>query len=165
MKDIKEVLSHIGSRLRKSRKIQRITITEIASCLGVNHTTISRYETGKIDVPVSVLYKYGEACDKPPAWYLEDGDIYDELVEFLAGKGFPKNIPVSKWTLADDYRSEDIDDEVTELIRAYKRIADIPSADMSMIARMREDIIFHFELNKLVPMIPKKQRKKRTNKQ
>ena len=57
MKRTKESLKTIGERLRKNRKSKHFSQEEVAKCIEVDHTTISRYENGVIDIPVSTLIK------------------------------------------------------------------------------------------------------------
>ena len=51
---------NILDKLIKIRKEKKIKQVDMLDALGVNPTTLSRYESGKRDMPVSVLEKYIE---------------------------------------------------------------------------------------------------------
>lgn len=47
---------NIGKNIKYYRKVKEISQEEIASILGVDKSTISLYENGKINIPVKYLY-------------------------------------------------------------------------------------------------------------
>lgn len=87
--------------IRKRRRIKNLSQTEVAGHIGVTHTTISRYENGKIDIPVSVLPKIGECCGFGPSEYIRafctDEEVRKAIRRIAAGTQdyFVKNIPAS----------------------------------------------------------------------
>lgn len=66
-----EMLSNkeIGARIRRQRKERRLTIQDLADIVGVQNSTISRYENGnfgKIKLPI--IESIGVALHVNPAW-------------------------------------------------------------------------------------------------
>ncbi len=59
---ISEFIDKLGSRLRAKRNALNLTQTELGNCLGVNHSTISKYETGNRNMKVEVLPLYSAYC-------------------------------------------------------------------------------------------------------
>lgn len=49
-----------GQRLKKLREEQGLTQTELARKLGKSLRTVQKYESGEIDIPLSMLYSISE---------------------------------------------------------------------------------------------------------
>lgn len=65
----------IGNRIKYIRDIQKITLDEIASKVGVAKSTIQRYEAGKIEKPkLPVLESIANALNVNPAWLIGKSD-------------------------------------------------------------------------------------------
>ena len=52
-----------GQRLKKLREKQGLTQTELARKLGKSLRTVQKYESGEIDIPLSMLYSISEVFD------------------------------------------------------------------------------------------------------
>lgn len=52
-----------GQRLKKLREKQGLTQTELARKLGKSLRTVQKYESGEIDIPLSMLYSLSEVFD------------------------------------------------------------------------------------------------------
>lgn len=59
-------------KIREVRKAAKITQEELAQKLGVNRATISKYESGTIDLPTSQLYRIADAL----------GVLVTQLIDF-----------------------------------------------------------------------------------
>lgn len=77
---------HIGSVIKKNRKFHNIRQMALAEELGVTAATISRYESGEIDIPASSLEPISKKCKFNPKEYFHKDNPY-ELLESIA-KGF-----------------------------------------------------------------------------
>ena len=62
----------IFRRIRELREDRDLTQTELADYLGVRQTTYSKYELGRIEVPVEVLIKLA--------------DYYQVSLDYLVGR-------------------------------------------------------------------------------
>lgn len=52
-----------GQRLKKLREGQGLTQTELAEKIGKSLRTVQKYESGEIDIPLSMLYSLSEVFD------------------------------------------------------------------------------------------------------
>ena len=59
----KETLRYIGTVIKAKRKKAGKTQEQLANELGVAKSTISKYEHGAIDIPLSVIPKISQICD------------------------------------------------------------------------------------------------------
>lgn len=81
-------LKATGSVISKKRKQKNITQKELGLHLNVSESTISRYEDGKVDMPVSVLPMVSSVCDFPMTEYAvawEDKSVKDFFYKALKG--------------------------------------------------------------------------------
>jgi transcriptional regulator with XRE-family HTH domain len=62
-------------KLRQTRQSKEISITDIANNLGINKSTISRYENGKTRIPADVflymIHRYDLSIDDVVEYYDE----------------------------------------------------------------------------------------------
>jgi HTH-type transcriptional regulator/antitoxin HipB len=58
---IASLVQNTGKRLQAARKSAGLSQTQLAQQLGLDQTTISFYETGTIDIPLSRLYQLASA--------------------------------------------------------------------------------------------------------
>lgn len=65
-----------GAVIRCKRRKQNISQKELADKLGVTGTTVSRYETGALEIPASSLPLISEICKFKFSEYMEAFDIY-----------------------------------------------------------------------------------------
>lgn len=96
---------NIGEKIKHRRKELRWSQRDLAERMGYNHSTITRIETGKIDIPQSrivqfaevlntdVVYLMGQEEEKPTA---EDrlSENMKQLIDFV------KTVPEDKQELA-----------------------------------------------------------------
>jgi len=78
----------IGSRIKSAREAKGFTLEELARRLGMNRSTLSRYETGAIaGIPSDSIERIADALDVTPAylmgWEESDADSYDEIHDAL----------------------------------------------------------------------------------
>lgn len=81
-------LKATGSVIAKKRKQKNISQKELGVRLNVSESTISRYEDGKVDMPVSVLPMVSNACDFPMTEYAvawENKSVKDFFNKALRG--------------------------------------------------------------------------------
>lgn len=65
----------LGQRLKFVREIKKISLEELASLVGLNKSTISRYERGEIDNPkLPVIQALGDALHVNPLWLIGKSD-------------------------------------------------------------------------------------------
>ena len=70
----------LGTRLIVARESAGISVTDMATRLGVERHTITRYEHDKGHVPIAVLYSYQALCDVPMAWLRGEVALTQEVV-------------------------------------------------------------------------------------
>ena len=59
----------IGDRIRQQRKVRSMTIQELADAVGVQNSTISRYENGSFEkIKLPIIEAIGVALRINPAW-------------------------------------------------------------------------------------------------
>lgn len=59
----------LGDRLRKARKLARLSQDQMAEKMGVSRPTISSWETGKTQPKVSQAERWGEETHAPFEWF------------------------------------------------------------------------------------------------
>jgi len=91
---------HIGSVIRRKRKKKNISQEELATAVRVTKSTISRYEHGKIDIPLSQLTKISQKCEFPVRDYVSSVDSEDAIDGLLR---FDLDDPGEK-LLSDEYK-------------------------------------------------------------
>lgn len=77
-----DFLKKLGSKLKEKRKKRNISQEEIADCLGIDQSTISKYESGERDMQISMLPLYSVYC-KFPIHELFDKDESQEMIDAL----------------------------------------------------------------------------------
>lgn len=80
----------IYQRIREARKAAGITQDTLAQILGVNRATISKYETGTIDLPVSQLMRIADALG---VHVLDLLGVTNQDVGFIASSNDGRMIP------------------------------------------------------------------------
>lgn len=61
----------LGQRIKEARIARDLTIDELASTVGLNKSTISRYERGEIESPkLPVIESIGSALSTNPSWLI-----------------------------------------------------------------------------------------------
>lgn len=56
----------IGDNIRQHRKALRLTLEDVADLVGISRQTMSRYETGVIDIPASKIQSLAVALQTTP---------------------------------------------------------------------------------------------------
>lgn len=62
----------VGEKIKKSRKIKRITQGDLARAIGVSDKSISAYESERIEPPLKILEKIAEETQQSLSYFLED---------------------------------------------------------------------------------------------
>jgi len=55
----------IGERIKTLRKAKRLTLNDLAVCIGKDRSQVGKYEKGTTDIPLSVLEKIAASLDVP----------------------------------------------------------------------------------------------------
>ena len=91
----------IGEKIKLRRKELRWSQRELAEKMGYNHSTITRIETGKIDIPQSRIMQFADVLNTDIAylmdWEEKKPDQEDELsanIKLLVD--FVKTVPEDK---------------------------------------------------------------------
>ena len=91
----------IGEKIKLRRKELRWSQRDLAERMGYNHSTITRIETGKIDIPQSRIAQFAEVLHTDIAylmdWQEEKPAQKDELSENIKKLvDFAKSVPEDK---------------------------------------------------------------------
>lgn len=62
---VSDFLTSLGERLAAKRKKRNISQYDLAYCLDIDHSTLSKYESGDRDMQVSMLPLFSTYCDFP----------------------------------------------------------------------------------------------------
>lgn len=82
----------IGTKIKYARDLQKITLDEIATKVGVAKSTIQRYEAGKIEKPkLPVLESIANALNVNPSWLIGKSDDM-RPIKNTATKGITINV-------------------------------------------------------------------------
>lgn len=73
-----DFLTGTGELIHKKRKKKNMSQKELGDFLGVTKSTISKYETGKTDIPASNLYLISKKCGFSVHEYAEKWDALDK---------------------------------------------------------------------------------------
>lgn len=81
-------LQLLGLRMKSARKLRKRTLDDVADAIGVNKSTIQRYEVGRIAHPkFPVIKSVAEYLDVSPRWLTGETDdmdpVSDELEKLL----------------------------------------------------------------------------------
>lgn len=96
---------HIGKVISAKRKKKNMPQTVLAEALGVTRSTVSRYETGDIDIPLSKLPAICDKCNFPPRDYISNIQS-DDVINRVVKNVFP----------ADDSTTKDLSTDFIEYI-------------------------------------------------
>lgn len=76
--------TEIGNRIEKSRKALGMTQEELAKTLGLNKSTIQRYESGKIEkIKLPIIEAMANALGVSPEYLAAKSDISENNIEVL----------------------------------------------------------------------------------
>lgn len=146
-KPLSPELKPIGQRIRKNRRSMHYTQTDVAMQLGVDHATISRYERGEIDIPVSALLKIAEICGfEPKSCFRWESDGLDELQKMLEdcnkAASAQKQIPY----VEDLPTKIELSERSKDAIMAYSLLESGSAVSQDVLMALREDIIISIEI-------------------
>ena len=145
MKKTEESLKSVGKRLRKNRKSSHYSQEEVASYLNVNHATISRYENGIIDIPVSALLRIGDLCGFEPRscfnWKSDGLDELQHLLEECTKENETKNI--RKKINQTPIR---LSENSIDLVMTYALLKYNPAISEDTLKSLKEDIVAQIEI-------------------
>ena len=87
----KEFLIEVGYTIRKNRIKNRISQEDLAAYLGVDRSSISKYENGKMDMPVSNLPLISQHCDFSITEFVKkkDTDLLMDVLDKSIYRGYP----------------------------------------------------------------------------
>lgn len=82
----------IGLRIKQRRKELQWSQRDLAEKMGYNHSTITRIETGKIDIPQSRIVQFSEVLGVTTAYLMgwddkqptDDGELSEDLMKISA---------------------------------------------------------------------------------
>ena len=81
----------IGSHIRRLRRLQHLTLQNIADRCGFTRSLLSKIETGKVVPPMSTLVKIAGALNTNIAALMAEGDRLDCV--FIPGESREKPVP------------------------------------------------------------------------
>ncbi len=76
-------MDKLGKKIKIARRTKRITQTELARAIGVSDKSISAYESGRIDPPISVLSKIAKSTDHSLEYFISES-TENSIVQKLA---------------------------------------------------------------------------------
>lgn len=81
-------LQLLGARMKSARRLRKRTLDDVADAIGVNKSTIQRYEVGRIAHPkFPVIKAVAEYLDVSPRWLTGETEdmepVSDELEKLL----------------------------------------------------------------------------------
>lgn len=92
----------IGEKIKLRRKELRWSQRDLADKMGYNHSTITRIETGKIDIPQSRIVQFAEVLHTDIAYLMDweeekptdqDDELSDNIKKLVE---FAKSVPDEK---------------------------------------------------------------------
>lgn len=101
----------MDNKIRRARKAAHITQEQLAKLLGINRATLSRYETGDIDLTLSQLVRIAEELEISPTALLPDSMVES----WESGKNYGSEESIQK-ILEYGYR---ISNDEMELVNLY----------------------------------------------
>ena len=129
--------------MKRSRKAKHLTQQELSDIIHINHGTISRYESGLVDIPATALVSYGEGLDYEPKNYLAWEDVGVEDVLFLLEQAAvkpEKEKQKEPFDSNESISSGNLPDEVIDMAHAYKLLSD-SQCDFEILEPLRNEII------------------------
>ena len=145
----------VGERIRRNRRSRRLTQEQVAERMGLDRATVSRYESGDVDIPVSALMKIGEVCGFEPKLLIPwEGDGLDSLKRLLeecaadAGGGEAGERKAEPGTEGTTPEGIELSDESRELIAAYDVLAHDPSVSKEALRAVGGVIIARIEIER-----------------
>lgn len=107
----------IGEKIKQRRKELRWSQRDLAEKMGYNHSTITRIETGKIDIPQSRIMQFAEVLHTDIAYLMDWGE--DEKAKPTADDGLSENTK-----LLVDFAKSVPEDKVDLVLKVMKSIVE-----------------------------------------
>jgi len=143
--DIKDVLKHIGIRIRNARKNKGYSQENLADCISVDHTMVSRYERGVTDIPVSKLVRICDECGfEPRSFFSWRTDGLDELQKLL--EDCVKLSGAEEGVRDTDKEKIELSEEAKDLLMAYQTLQSNPAIPKATLKKVRESIVPYIEI-------------------
>ena len=77
-------LELLGTRMKSARKLRKRTLDDVADAIGVNKSTVQRYEVGRIAHPkLPVIKSVAEYLDVSHRWLIGETEEMDPVSEEL----------------------------------------------------------------------------------
>lgn len=145
MTKAKESLISIGERLRKNRKSRHLSQEDVAKHINVDRTTISRYENGVIDIPVSTLIEISGLCGFEPRLFFNwESDGLEELQKLLQDcTDAAKSREMRKHINQTPIR---LSENSIDLLMTYALLKYNSAISESTLRSLKEDIVAEIEL-------------------
>lgn len=143
-KPLSPKLKTVGRRLRKNRKSKNYSQKKLADELKMDHATISKYENGLIDIPVSVLIRVCEKCGfEPKSCFGWSGDGLDELQKLLEDCIKEPELRITEGS--DNRVKIKLSDKSKDLLMSYIVFKTNPDISEKTLNLIKEDIISSIE--------------------
>lgn len=92
---------NIGEKIKLRRKELKWSQRDLAERMGYNHSTITRIETGQIDIPQSRILQFAEVLHTDVSYLMgwgeekptEDGELSENMKNLIE---FAKSVPEDK---------------------------------------------------------------------
>ncbi|HBC2028633.1 TPA: helix-turn-helix domain-containing protein [Clostridium perfringens] len=118
----------IGNRIKKRRTELGLTMQKVADDVGLNKSTIQRYESGNIkDIKIPIIESIGKALNVDPMWLIGKSDYKSkseeyEKVTYLSNLYFKSIMNWSEDKLLNESETIMLRGHFSELLLRYKTI-------------------------------------------
>lgn len=122
----------VGESLRRARRQRDLTLADVAEQAGISPATLSRIETNKQRVDVSVLMKLAGILGVPPAELFREGE--DEDLHALAGRLSRLN-PLERATVIREASRHDTRQQLASRIEELLQTVDLLREELVSMQR------------------------------
>lgn len=106
---------NIGEKIKLRRKELRWSQRDLAERMGYNHSTITRIETGKIDIPQSRIVQFADVLNTDIAYLMDWGEEEKPIQEDELSENIKKLV---------DFAKSVPDDKVDLVLKVMKSIVE-----------------------------------------
>lgn len=142
-KTLSPKLKAVGDRIRANRKRCHFTQQKVAEALGTDSSMISRYENGKVDIPVSILLRIAELCGFEPkscfSWRSDGLNELQKLLEDCAALDGQQ-----RWDQPIEAQVS-LSDKEKDLVMAYSTLRESEAISRNALKSIGEEITKHIE--------------------
>lgn len=145
----------LGQRIHLARDLRNCSLQELANAIGLNKSTLSRYESGKIDTPkIPVVNAIGNALSVNPSWLLgKDEDMTYSPSSFGRILYTPCNLftPLKKFRVSRNLSPEEVAFAIGISVKDYLAIESGYNTNCIVLARLAElfctstDVLLSFD--------------------